>query len=343
MKTRGDTGAPGVPPKLRRQPTLRTIADLTGLAVPTVSRALSDAPDIGAKTKARVRAVAAEIGYVPNRAGVRLRTGRTNVISLVLATDHDMMNHTARMISAIAGALRHTRYHLNVTPFFPDEDLMRPVRYIVETGSADALILNQIHPEDPRVRFLMDRKFPFAAHGRSVWAEDHPWFDFDNEAFGRIAMTELVARGRRNVLMIAPPMTQAYAQHMAAGARSAAGGARLRFGGDMTSDSPQDLVSDGVRRMLSADSGIDGIICGSSSVPMTVVGAIEALGRTLGRDIDVVGKETVPFLTLFRPDIIAVQEDVTQAGTFLAKAAMQAIATPEAPPMQGLQVPDRTP
>ena len=58
------------------KPTLKTIARATGLAVATVSRALGDAPDLRADTKARVARVAAELGYVPNRAGLRLRTGR---------------------------------------------------------------------------------------------------------------------------------------------------------------------------------------------------------------------------------------------------------------------------
>ena len=88
------------PPPIR--PTLKTIAELTGFAVQTVSRALSDAPDISARTKEQVRKVADDIGYVPNRAGVRLRTGRTNVIALVLPTDNDVLNLTSRLISAIA-------------------------------------------------------------------------------------------------------------------------------------------------------------------------------------------------------------------------------------------------
>jgi LacI family transcriptional regulator len=133
------------------RPTLKTISRLTGLAVATVSRALHDAPDIGEATKRRVQEMADLVGYRPNRAGVRLRTGKTNVISLVLSTDHDVMNHTARLISSVAGALRDSPYHLIVTPYFPAEDPMAPVRYIVETQSADAVILNQIQPRDPRV------------------------------------------------------------------------------------------------------------------------------------------------------------------------------------------------
>ncbi len=104
--------------KKRAKPTLRTIAELSGLAVPTVSRALNDAPDIGKETKARVRAIARDIGYVPNRAGVRLRTGRTNVISVVMSTENDLSNHTGRFVTAIAQTLRDTAFHLNFTPFF---------------------------------------------------------------------------------------------------------------------------------------------------------------------------------------------------------------------------------
>ena len=67
------------------RPTLKTISRMTGLAVATVSRALNDAPDIGEATKARVRAVARDVGYRPNRTGLRLRTGKTNVIAVSIA------------------------------------------------------------------------------------------------------------------------------------------------------------------------------------------------------------------------------------------------------------------
>ena len=90
------------------RPTLKTIAAATGLAIATVSRALKDAPDIGEETKRRVRETAEQLGYRPNRAGVRLRTGKTNVIALVLSTETDIMNHTSRLIYSIAAALRGT-------------------------------------------------------------------------------------------------------------------------------------------------------------------------------------------------------------------------------------------
>jgi len=323
------------------RPTLKTISDLSGLAVPTVSRALKDAPDISAKTKRRVREIATRIGYVPNRAGVRLRTGKTNVISLVLSTEHDMMNHTARLISAVAGGLQDTDYHLIVTPYFPSDDPMKPVRYIVETQSADAVILNQTQPQDPRISYLMDKGFPFATHGRTDWCDRHPYYDFDNAEFGRIAAELLIGRGRRNLMLIAPPLEQNYARNMVEGARSQATGPEMTFTvmAGASSDSTAHDIQNAAARALEGDPSIDGIICGSTTAAMSAVAMLEQSGHVVGENVDVFAKEAIPFLNLFRPAILAVQEDVAAAGAFLAHAARQAIENPRLAPMQGLDIP----
>ena len=53
-----------------KQPTLKMIAERTGYAVTTVSKALHDAPNIGAKTKKYIQDVAKEVGYQPDRPAV---------------------------------------------------------------------------------------------------------------------------------------------------------------------------------------------------------------------------------------------------------------------------------
>ena len=329
-------------PRSAKRPTLKTISQLSGLAVPTVSRALNDAPDIGEKTKIRIREIARKIGYVPDRTGLRLRTGKTNVVSLILSTDHDMMNHTARLIWAIAAGLRDTRYHMNVTPFFPDQDPMDPVRYAVENGMADAVVLNQVMPEDARVRYLLDRGFPFVTHGRSDWRSDHSYFDYDNYSFGRLSMKRMAREGRRHVLLVAPPMDQTYAMDTQRGAASGAGafGVRLTAATDTTSDDLTDHIQGAVADRLRAEPSIDGIICSSTIGTMACVAAADSTWLCGGLDRDVIGKEALPILGAFRPGVIAAREDMITAGTFLAEAAVSAIETPEAALMQALDVPD---
>lgn len=309
------------------RPTLKTIAAETGLAIATVSRALKDAPDIGEDTKKRVRETAERLGYRPNRAGVRLRTGKTNVIALALSTEADVMNHTSKLLYSIAEALRGTAYHLVVTPFFADQDPMDPIRYIVETGSADGVVLNQTQPDDPRVRYLAEHGFPFVTHGRTDMGLTHPYFDFDNEEFARIAVRELARRGRRRLLLIPPPRAHSYAGHMITGFADEAAlqGVTFEVAEQVNSDSVAAAVEAAVAARMAQEPKVDGVVCGSTTAAMAAVAGAEAAGLRLGRDFDLVAKEAIPFLHRFRRGIIVVKEDVGQAGTFIARALMAAI------------------
>jgi LacI family transcriptional regulator len=323
------------------RPTLKTIAQETGLAVATVSRALKDAPDIGEATKLRVRAAAARLGYRPNRAGVRLRTGKTNVIALVLSTEADVMNHTSRLISSIAQELRGTSYHMVMMPFFPEEDPMVPIRYLVETGSADGVILNQTTPDDPRVRYLAAHNVPFATHGRTETGIDHPYFDYDNEAFGERGVVALAERGRKHLLMIAPPRNHCYAGHMIAGFTAACTkrGLVCEVSADVTSDSGAGAIEAAMARRMATFPVPDGIICGSTTAAMAAVTGAEINGLRIGHDFDLVGKEAIRFLHRFRREMLVMFEDVGRAGAHLARAVVAAIERPRDPVAQGLDQP----
>ena len=309
------------------RPTLKTIAGETGLAVATVSRALKDAPDIGEETKRRVREAAERLGYRPNRAGVRLRTGKTNVIALVLSTEADVMNHTSQLIYSIAAALRGTAYHLVVMPFFPDQDPLEPIRYVVETESADGIVLNQTTPDDPRVRYMAERGFPFAAHGRTAMGLEHPYFDFDNEEYARLGVRALIARDRRKLWLIPPPRAHCYAGHMIMGFADEAAlhAAQFEIATGITSDSGAARIEAAVRQRFSEPCPPTGIVVGSTTAAMAAVAGAERAGFRLGPDFDLVAKEAIRFLKRFRSEIIVVHEDVGRAGTFLAQALMAAI------------------
>jgi len=324
--------------------TIKDVAEAAGVSTATVSRALKDAPDIGEETKRRVREVAERVGYRPNRAGVRLRTGKTNVIALVLSTEDDVMNHTSRLIYSIAAALNGTAYHMIVMPYFPAQDPMAPIRYIVETGSADGAIINQTTPDDPRVRYMHERGFPFATHGRTGMGLEHPYFDFDNEAFARIGVRELVARGRRRLALLAPPATQSYAQHMIGGFLAEA--ARLGASGTVlegiTSDSPAFAIESFMARRFAGDDRPDGVVLGATTSAMATVAGAESCGLQIGVGFDIAAKEAISFLRRFRREIVVVHEDVGRAGDFLARAVMAAIERHDPDEIrQHLDVPER--
>lgn len=323
------------------RPTLKTIAAESGLAVATVSRALKDGSDIGEETKRRVREIAVRLGYRPNRAALRLRTGKTNVIALVFSSEADVMNHASRLIYSAAEALRGTAYHVVIMPFFGDEDPMSPIRYLVETESADGVILNQTMPNDPRVRYLHDRNFPFATHGRTEAGIDHPYFDYDNEAFARIVVQELARRGRKHIMLVAPPSTQSYTTHMTTGFLQACAelGLRSEVLATAHADSGAVRIHAAIMERLSQPDAPDGMVVGSTTAAMAAITGAESLGLQIGTDFDLAAKEALNFLFRFRREIIVLHEDVGKAGDYLARALMAAIEDPNAAPRQFLDRP----
>ena len=320
------------------RPTLKTIAYLTGLGVTTVSRALKDAPDIGADTKERVRLVARQLGYQPNRAGVRLRTGKTNVIALVLGMDAEIMSMTGRMVYGISDVLTGTSYHLVVTPHMNSADPMVPVRYIAETGSADGVILSRTEPDDARIRFLAERNIPFVTHGRTDMGFVHPYHDFDNEAFGYRAVQRLAERGRKRIAILRPPTQLTYSGHTMAGFHRALndfGLEEARF--DWISvETPASEQKDAVEALMFGPGAPDGLICCSGSSAIAAAAGIASAGKTIGLELDMAAKEAAGVLPWFQPQIIAMNEDFTSAGRELARALLARIAGADPQTLQSI-------
>ena len=323
------------------RPTLKTIAFMTGLGVTTVSRALKDAPEIGEETRKRVQLVARQVGYRPNRAGVRLRTGKTNVISLVLNTEEQVGGFVSDLIYGISEELAATPYHLIVTPYSRTNDPMEPVRYIVETGSADGIIISRTEPRDPRIRYLTDHHFPFATHGRSAMGLEHPSHDFDNRAFAVEAVRKLHALGRQRLALLAPPSNLSYSHHMREGFLEGLGESGLTevsFSGVTVDDSIDDIRARTVE-LMGRRARPDGIVSGSGQATFAVVAAIEDCGLAVGVDVDIVSKQSSRLLHLLRPTLYVVNESVRDAGRALARTVLGAIAGRPVRTLQSLAAP----
>lgn len=323
------------------RPTLKTIAFMTGLGITTVSKALKDAPDIAADTKERVRLVAKQIGYRPNRAGVRLRTGKTSVIALVLSTEEVVMGITSHLVQGISEVLSDTQYHLVLTPYSYSSDSMEPVRYIIETAAADGIIFSRTEPDDARVRYLHERNFPYASHGRTEMGIEHPWHDFDNRRFTNEAVKRLVEKGRKKLALFGCPPGLTFHRHLRDGFESGLQETRtseITLSGVNTED-PLDLVRDRIKDLMSLPDIPDGIVCSSGGATFGLVAGIEAAGLTLGKDVDVASKQQADVLPLFRPQLLVVNEDAQLAGRELAKAVLGRIRGEDTKTLQSLSTP----
>ena len=83
--------------------TIKDIALELKITPATVSRALSDHPEISASTKKKVKAVAKRLGYRTNKIASSLRSGKTNVIGVLIPTaEHLFFGSVIHGISNLA-------------------------------------------------------------------------------------------------------------------------------------------------------------------------------------------------------------------------------------------------
>ncbi len=328
-------GQPGKP-----RPTLKTIASITGLGISTVSRALQDGPEISENTKRRVRLVAEELGYSPDRAGVRLRTGKTNIISLVLDTHESALGVVSGLVYGVSDILAGTQYHLVLTPYDLD-DPMKPVRYIAETRSADGVIFSRIQPQDPRVIYLHENGIPFATHGRTQTGLVHAYYDYDNEAYARQAVGMLERRGRRNLALFGPSSSFTYSQHLNTGFDAACrnSGIHQFQMGETNADSSLAAISEFGKDLAGQASRPDGIVASAFVPAIALIAGLEGNGIRIGRDVDIVTKRSSQLARYLRPDLLGIQEDFREAGRGLARAVIGCINGENPARFQTLEVP----
>jgi LacI family transcriptional regulator len=319
-----------------KRATLRTISELTGLSPSTVSLALRGGERLKAETYKRVTEAAAQLGYIPDRAGVRLRTGKTNVIALVLERADETIDFARYLIQGIGHAIEGTRYHMNVTPDFARGDSVDSIRYILENRTADGVIITHTSARDPRVQLLMDSGFPFVTHGRTEFYSPHPYHDFHSEEFVRLAVERMAQKGRKRVVLVVGRETT-YNYHTILTAYERAG-ARLGLETQVASASFAGTSAAAMRQfgrdLAKASPRPDGIICDSELRSIYMIAGLGDNGVVAGRDIHFICKQTSDLLPTLHPDIDTIEEDVFAAGAELARLLIRRIG---GEPAEGLR------
>lgn len=311
----------------KTRPTLKSIAELTGLGVTTVSRALKDAPELAQATKDRVKAVATEIGYRPDRAGVGLRTGKTHVISLVLNQHEEVTGYGSSMIFSITQLLTETPFDLVVTPNLSTQDPLKAVRAIVESGSADGILLSRTQPMDQRIRYLLEQDFPFVSHGRTELSTPHPFYDYDNRAFAAMAAQRFTDRGRTCLAMIPPQSHLTFYTHLQQGFTSTAekANAQLINLPNITLDSSPEEIRAVGRSLRHWQIRPDAILCCGEISAIALIAGLEDSGLTVGQDIDVIAKQTSHFFDYTMPRIDTIYEDIAETGRKMTQTLLKSI------------------
>lgn len=303
-----------------KRPTQRLIAQQLGLSVGAVSRALSNDTKMSEQTRALVRKTANELGYAPDRAAQRLRTGRTSIINLILPRHDEVLGFGNLLVQGISEGLEGTPYDLLVWPDHGHEQSISRIKRVVRDNLADGIIFSRTLHDDSRIRFLSEAGFPFVTHGRSELATPHAFVDFDNFGFGQRAAEMLISRGARKLGILLPDASLMFHHHLLHGFMTAVrvAGVEYEVFDDLTLDSDATEISTKVAKRLSEPNAPDGLVFPGDMSGLAGLAAIQDMGRKTGQDIHVVVKQTSGVFDMVRPRVDSLHEDLTAAGRSLA-------------------------
>ena len=178
--------------------TLQDVAARAGVAPSTVSRALRGLPTVSEATRARIVAIAHDLGYVVSPSASRLASGRTHTIGVVVPSIDRW--YFSRVVAGVERVLRANRFDLLLynlgddagrEQFFGDMPLRRRV---------DAVLVVALPLLEHEVASLVELRVPVAVLGAFV--EPFSGVRVDDRPATHKAVQHLINLGHRDIAII---------------------------------------------------------------------------------------------------------------------------------------------
>ncbi|WP_170153296.1 LacI family DNA-binding transcriptional regulator [Roseiarcus fermentans] len=323
---------------------IRELARELDLSIGTVSRALNDRGEVNAETRRRVLEAAARLGYSPNQSGRSLRRGRTDLVAMIVPSGPDDTVINTVFASVLNGVKRRLGEHgFDLALFLEDGDADRlgALRRVTERGVADALIIADTESADPRVDYLLKRKKPFAAFGRTRNAARHAWVDPDFDSSVEGAVAHLAGLGHERIGLVLPDRAVHFVAVIEDGFRRALAARGLPFDDRLRLRKPAGERGgvEAAEALLSVDASPTAAIVTDSMHAVALYRGLAERGLRPGRDLSILAllpeakaQYLLPKLTTWQTDWTAIGERLGDAVETELRIASGETAADGAPP-----------
>jgi DNA-binding LacI/PurR family transcriptional regulator len=192
---------PSVRSAAQARVTLKDVAARAGVSTAAASQALNGRGALSAPTRDRILAVAAELGYSPDRFAAALRRGRTQSIGYVGdpppldAREPDAARDALRHLTALVTAAADHDFTVTVLP------AGRP--HLLRGARVDALYLPDARPEHPALRAAAELGIPIITNDLAVEGGSGLSVRTGYEDATRAALDLLLATGAERVAFLA--------------------------------------------------------------------------------------------------------------------------------------------
>lgn len=297
--------------------TIYDIAKRCGVSPATVSKALSNATDVGAATRERIREAAVEMRYVPDSHAKSLSRNHSWSIG-ILCQDGSEMGLRHYLFAAIIESFKKTVEKLGYDIFFVSN----------QVGGTDFTYLQHCHYRKADGVFVVNSNPGYADSAELIRSSiPKVAFDYSDENITGI-MTDsakgmkmlydhLYELGHRDIIYLHGDLHR----YVTIDRISALQQAAEAHGAPLTdSDLVQTVyysIPDGHDSMKSVlDSGRrpDAVICSDDYTAMGVIAAIREAGLSVPEDISVCGYDGIEITQLIYPQLTTIRQNTTAIG-----------------------------
>lgn len=325
--------------------TIKDVAKKAGVAVSTVSYALSGTRPISKDTRQRIQQAIEELNYHPNRLARALINKRTRIVALLYPTLY-MSSLEDLPIEFIASVTNEAyRYDYGLLLFTHPLGESEIERFIHQ-GLVDGVILMEVLRQDSRVELMKKSNYPFSLIGRCDENEGFSYVDTDFHEAYRLAVEHLVALDHQEIACLSPLVDLDHIQHhyifeTIHGFREAA----LNMGVQGTVLGCEPTIQgghEGMKTLLAQHPGITGVIVANELMYNGVMQALQEQGLSVPEDISVIGVVSSRSAEKYTPQITTISVPAVKMGSLGAEFLIKQLEDPDSEPQQVILPPEFT-
>jgi LacI family transcriptional regulator len=316
-----------------KKSTLVLVAERAGVSIASVSRVLNGQPASERVTE-RVRAAAAELGYVPDATARSLKVGRTEQIALAVA---DVGNPVyVSMMREISRVVTKAGYRLVLSSTGADPRDQIDLLAGLNRGFADGLILSPLRVPEELGAQLRASRLPIVIIGSLPPGVELDNVRADSVAGMALAVDHLAGLGRERVAFVNGPVDTVPGAARLDGYLKALTARGLHHNADAQVSAKDFTYKAGLKaaaRLLEQNTP-DAIVCANDLLAIAAVKVANRLGLRVPGDVAIVGMDDTDLADLANPSITSVDLGAAKRARTAAKLLLRRLEKPLAPVRQ---------
>jgi DNA-binding LacI/PurR family transcriptional regulator len=289
-----------------RDPGMMDVARLAGVSHQTVSRVLNEHPSVAARTRLRVRAAIAELGYRPNRVARALATGRSQVIGVVAQSS--TLFGPASTLAALAQVASGSGFTVSVESVrtLQRGPMEAAVGHHLDQRVAGLVIIAPVESANDVLDQVPDDIPLVCVDGDP--ARSGALVTVDQEAGGYAATAHLLEHGHETVWHVSGPEDWFDSRGRISGWRRALTEHGVEIPPMISADWSAEA---GYRagQMLARVTEMTAVFCANDHLALGLLRALHEHGRRVPDEVSVVGFDDVPESRFYIPPLTTVRPD----------------------------------